>query len=146
VTHQNIRPRHKKLYDEEYIEGRLDTIANSGVFLGKAGAIETLNKDGVPIQIGCSCLYFNESRKRVKCEVGDESYEKVLQRESGSDSARSLYAVIERKCVFHGEMIQQHVSDSEMAEGLYLKASTLSPEGPTLPMVLDIDEDFFGVV
>ncbi len=114
------------------------------MFLSKAGAIETVNKEGVPMHVGCSCLYFNASRKLVKCEVGDEVFEHDLRKKTDSDSVRSLYGLIERKCDFHGEMLQQHVSDTEMAEGEYLPVESLS-SGPKVPLILDIDEDFFGV-
>lgn len=138
-----LGPRHKKLYDEEYVEGRLETIANSGVFLSKAGSIKTRNRDGLPLAVGCACLYFNESRKLVKCEVGDDDFERSMRKKLDSDSVRLFHRAVERACDFRGAMLQQHVSDVEMAEGLYLQAASLARPAP---LVLDIDEDFFSVV
>jgi hypothetical protein len=112
--------------------------------VARAGSIKTHNRNGMIVHVGCSCLYFNESRKLVKCEVGDEAFERDLRKKGESSSVRSLYRLIESKCVMRGEMLQQHVSDAEMARGSYIQSRALAQNKHT-PLVLDIDEDFFGV-
>ena len=137
-------PRHKLLRDDEYIEGPLKDIANNGLFVVRAGSVRVANKRGESVEIGCSCMYFAESGKVVKCELGDEAYEnELLERD---DSIKRMYRNLEKRCQWRGAMPLQHVSDTEMATGSYVAAAELHKEPTGTALVLDIDEDFFGVL
>ncbi len=136
-------PRHKLLYKGEYVEGKLKDIANSGLFNIKAGSVTVDNKDGIAVDIGCTCMYFAASGKLVKCEMGDESYETHLA-EKLDASVTEMYREVERRCQWKASMPMQHVSDMEMVAGSYVQADKMQ-DTPT-SLVLDIDEDFFGVL
>ncbi len=133
-------PRHKLLRDE-HIEGSMKDIANNGLFSIKAGSLRVENKRGQQVDIGCSCMYFSSGRQ-VKCELGDEAYESELL--DNDASLKHLYRDLEKRCRWRGSMPLLHVSDTEMAAGSYVAARDLQKEATSL--VLDVDEDFFGVL
>ena len=136
--------RHTKLDPSEKIEGRLGDIANAGFFVLRGGSISTTNRRGERIEVGCSCLFYNSSRKRFRCEMGDDKYEADMTARHNQYQVLEIDKLTEKECVFKEEMMSQHVSELEMAAGKYTQMKHLYSELASL--VLDIDEDFFGVL
>lgn len=118
-------------------------VGNSGMFLLKIGVIRVVNRVGVELDIGCLCMFRRDADMRLhSCEVGDDGLEHYL--EGRDDSERQLHATIHKKCRFTHELPMQQVSNLEVVANRYHSAASLS--GAKSQFVLDIDEDFFGVL
>lgn len=137
-------PRHGGASDSDVHAG---SAINSGLFYMKVGVIQTEKASGKVAQLVCACMYRKESDHVVDCEVGDEDYEETLLESVAHIQGRMLsrkmvVRAIESKCQFRVTLPTQHISDLEMLQGRYKSPWVRDPHQA---LVLDIDEDFFGV-